>query len=131
VSDESDTASMSNVYCILSELWLKAHFKTPVHTGRYQVELWHQETGSRIKYKGPYDVCCGLKVNSSCGHGVFLKDPVDLDEHHHQQQQKQEEASQTTPTDCPIEGEFIGHFVKSLHQEVGYRFVGLWTAMPD
>ncbi|KAG2373928.1 hypothetical protein C9374_011593 [Naegleria lovaniensis] len=25
----------------------------------YQFELWHEETGQTIKYKGPYDVCCG------------------------------------------------------------------------
>jgi hypothetical protein len=25
----------------------------------YKFELWHEQTGARIKYKGPYDVCCG------------------------------------------------------------------------
>ncbi|EFC42566.1 predicted protein [Naegleria gruberi] len=25
----------------------------------YNLELWHEETGQKIKYKGPYDICCG------------------------------------------------------------------------
>ena len=25
----------------------------------YNMELWHEQTGQKIKYRGPYDLCCG------------------------------------------------------------------------
>eukprot|EP01102_Stenamoeba_stenopodia_P005713 TRINITY_DN16449_c0_g1_i1.p1 TRINITY_DN16449_c0_g1~~TRINITY_DN16449_c0_g1_i1.p1 ORF type:complete len:241 (-),score=63.18 TRINITY_DN16449_c0_g1_i1:80-802(-) len=109
------------------DLWVRAHFKRPVESGRYQIELWHQETGSRIKYKGPYDICCGLKANSSCGHGIFLKDSTDKKVNEKEEQETPsasagettQNTGETAPTDCPIEGEFIAHVAKSLHQEEG------------
>nr|CAG4719675.1 unnamed protein product [Naegleria fowleri] len=39
----------------------------------YQLELWHEETGQTIKYKGPYDVCCGSFIHNDSIDHVDIK----------------------------------------------------------
>lgn len=45
---------------------LNATMNEPLFQGYYTFEIWHSETGDKISYNGPYDICCGFRVNSLC-----------------------------------------------------------------
>jgi hypothetical protein len=91
------------------ELWVKGKLHQPLLSGRYQVELWHQETGSRVHYKGPYDLCCGFLAESVCGSRVVIKSMVGENEREEVQQ-----------TDCPMYNEeFVASVTKPLHMNEG------------
>eukprot|EP01095_Lingulamoeba_sp_RSL-Kostka_P001781 TRINITY_DN1257_c0_g4_i1.p1 TRINITY_DN1257_c0_g4~~TRINITY_DN1257_c0_g4_i1.p1 ORF type:complete len:235 (+),score=56.36 TRINITY_DN1257_c0_g4_i1:112-816(+) len=50
------------------EIWIESYIKEKITNGNYKINIWHQETGGRIKYKGPYDFCCGFMYGSECKH---------------------------------------------------------------
>ena len=63
----------------------------PIATGStWKLEIWHEETGRKVKYNGPYDACCGLLENSQCD----LSAPADF-----------------RTSDCPLSGAAIDFLV--------------------
>jgi hypothetical protein len=69
---------------------LNMTLKDPIDSGRFQFEIWHSETGDKIQYKGPYDICCGFKTNTTC-----LQDKIQ---------------------ECPLKGNIHATISKPLHK---------------
>jgi hypothetical protein len=86
----------------------------------YKFELWHEQTGSRIKYKGPFDVCCG---------GFVLPNYIDQNIVTHNADIYDYQSNKTTVectdegTTCPSnEGIFEMYMMRPLHKEEFGRY---------
>lgn len=69
--DASSKIIVTSAFASLTnEKRVDIHFNStltePLQGGSYTVEIWYSGTGDKILYNGPYDICCGFKVNSTC-----------------------------------------------------------------
>eukprot|EP01104_Vermistella_antarctica_P008671 TRINITY_DN2188_c0_g3_i1.p1 TRINITY_DN2188_c0_g3~~TRINITY_DN2188_c0_g3_i1.p1 ORF type:complete len:254 (+),score=48.16 TRINITY_DN2188_c0_g3_i1:151-912(+) len=88
----------------------------------WTLQFWHEETGSRINYKGPYDVCCNFLVS---GRTDCARD---------------EDDQALLNSQCPITNQYdsngtlvplAAHIFKTLHKDISGNFEAVLRVVAD
>jgi hypothetical protein len=90
-SDEGNVAARLSVRVNVDD-------REPILDGSYhKLEYWHESTGTKVKYRGPYNSCCGLALDSKC---VVGQQSLSL-------------------SDCPMYGKQEFTMMRTLHKDDG------------